>query len=1379
MHKLSCIFILILCSLAVADARLVNTNDIFKYFKGTTEASSPISAWREIDFDDSGWNSGEGPIGYGSGAHEAATCNTVLNDMQYSYLTVYLRNEFVISDTNVIENLLLNLRYDDGIIISINGNEVLSLNAPDPPNYNSTAPVNHEAENIESYTLYSPHNYLVEGTNVIAVQGFNVSLGSSDFILQVQLDYLEKVNKPEQPDFSLKHGFFFEPNVVTLSTISAGCQIRYTTDSSEPTASNGFDYISPIIISNTTCLRAAAFTNNTIRSDVETKTYIFPVDVLTQTGEGYPTNWGVVKKPWYGTNRYKEIYGWDFPYEIGTMFQGDYSIDPKVVDDPVYFSTFTNDLLTIPSISIVADVDDLFGPNGIYIDPNSMQHGELWERPASAELIDPEESESFQINCGLRIQGGFSRNTCFSPKHSFRLLFKEEYGHTKLKEEIFQDSQIKSFDTLVLRSCFNFGWAGTVNHNEPQAQYLRDPFIRNIQNDMGQVCGHSRHVHLYVNGMYWGLYILTERPDESFASSYFGGDKDNYDAMNAGESEDGTDNGEAINGDRIAWDEMFNIVHPLSWTGSSSQYAQIHEYLDVERFADYSIVNHWGANYDWPRHNWRAVRKRAPGEGYKFMAWDEEWTVSYLEPQWSGMGDLKNEINIAKISGSNTNNPGHLFWQLADNDEFRLLYADHVHRHCFNNGVLYVDPENIFWDTNNPARTPLSERWKSMADVIDRAVVPESARWGDTWTTNPHVYTRNVEWVAERDYIITDWLIHRTTNFLSICRNEGFYPNVDAPSFSQHGGHFYLDFSLSIINENSGGTVYYTLDSSDPRTPYSGIPSNSAREYSSPLILSNSVYLKARTLSGGEWSALNEAVFFNTNDFSNLRITEIMYNPPGGSDYEFIELKNVGTTDFPLTSLKFDDGIYFDFPYDTILGTGKFAVLVSEPDYFTSRYPNVEIAGRYIGKLDNEGERVTLSDALTSIVESVNYNDGWFSSTDGNGFSLVLKNLSSDPNEKSTWRPSTFIYGSPGKDDPILSTDGIVINELLANTDPPLEDAVELYNGSSNDIAIGGWFLSDSSSNLKKYEIPGGTIVPATGYVVFYEYQFNSGTNGFGFSSKGEEVHLASSEVPPAYYVSETFGASENGVSFGRYVTPSGVVHFVAMSNLTFGTDVKASDPPSRSNDFITGSGAVNSKPKIGPVVINEFMYNSPGSPDEEYIELYNFSDVDIPLYNSVSNSQTWLIKDDTDVAYSFGYGDYIKAGGLVVVVGEGVDPASFRFKYKIPDEVPVLGPCLRNLSNGGDAVKLFKPEETEITNVPYILVEQVEYEDVPPWPPEADGDGKSLQRISAPGFANDPYNWEPGGTPGWIVPEPGIIWIIIIIPLCLKGARRISLSLF
>jgi len=1010
MRKFFIIPLFLFSWISAADVELVSTNSNLHYFKGI---APPNTSWKEIEFDDSLWNTGEGPWGYGHEAHEAVTCNTVLDDMHNNYTTVYFRKIFLISDISLVETLKTTVRFDDGIILWINGTEVLSLHAPTPSNYDSTATGYHEGDVLETYTLISAQDYLEEGTNIIAIQGFNSSSDSSDFLLQVQLDYIEKVEKPKQPKFSLKHGFFFESNTVTLSTKSVGSQIRYTIDSSEPTETNGFDYVSPIIITNTTCLRAAAFSNGTIRSEVETKTYIFPADVLTQEGDGLPENWGKTVGPWYGTQKYKEIYGWDFPYVIGAMFKGDYSIDPKVVNNPNYSSTITNDLLSIPSISIVANTDDLFGPDGIYISPNSLHHGELWERSISAEFIDPTGAESFQINCGLRIQGGVGRKTSWNPKHSFRLFFKEKYGKTKLKAKIFPNSKIKSFDTLILRSCFNFGWAGTINGMEPKSQYLRDPFIRNIQNDMGQVCGHSRHVHLYVNGLYWGLYILTERPDHSFASAYFGGDKDNYDAMNAGESEDGTDNGKVINGDRIAWDAMFDIVNPTSWTGSSSQYEQINQFLDVKRFVDYSIVNHWGANYDWPLHNWRAIRKRASGEGYKFMAWDAEWTVSYLEPQWGGMGNLKNQLNTTTTQNGNTKNPGFLFWQLAKNNEFKLLYADHVRRHCFNNGVLYVDLENLFWDETHPERTKPSARWKKMADVIDRAVVPESARWGDTWNTG--VYTRNVEWVAERDYIITDWLIHRTTNYVEICRNEGFYPLVDAPSFGKHGGHFNSGFSLSIINENHAGNVYFTIDGTDPRAPYSKNPTANAQLYSSNLVLNHSTYLKSRVLSGNDWSALNEAVFFDTDDFENLRITEIMYNPLGGSDYEFIELKNIGTTDFPLTSLRFDNGISFDFPYDTILEAGKFAVLVSEPEVFTSRYPNVEIAGRYIGNLNNKGEKVTLSDALNSIVESVKFDDDWFPSTDGDGYSLVLKNFSSDPNVKASWRSSINIYGSPGK----------------------------------------------------------------------------------------------------------------------------------------------------------------------------------------------------------------------------------------------------------------------------------------------------------------------------------------------------------------------------
>jgi hypothetical protein len=116
------------------------------------------------------------------------------------------------------------------------------------------------------------------------------------------------------------------------------------------------------------------------------------------------------------------------------------------------------------------------------------------------------------------------------------------------------------------------------------------------------------------------------------------------------------------------------------------------------------------------------------------------------------------------------------------------------------------------------------------------------------------------------------------------------------------------------------------------------------------------------------------------------------------------------------------------------------------------------------------------------------------------------------------------------------------INEVLTHTDPPLEDAIELYNPSGNSVALDGWFISNSETDLKKYRIANGTDLPAGSYRVFYEYQFNS-TNAVPFSlnsAHGDSVFLAEADALgnlTGYRSQVSFGAASNSVSFGRFVT--------------------------------------------------------------------------------------------------------------------------------------------------------------------------------------------------------------------------------------------------
>jgi hypothetical protein len=136
---------------------------------------------------------------------------------------------------------------------------------------------------------------------------------------------------------------------------------------------------------------------------------------------------------------------------------------------------------------------------------------------------------------------------------------------------------------------------------------------------------------------------------------------------------------------------------------------------------------------------------------------------------------------------------------------------------------------------------------------MDRAIVAESARWGDMHASTPYHRT---QWVTEGQSVINTFLAGRTSVFLNQLKSAGLYPNVNAPTFSQNGGN--VPTGTNLLISGSGGAVYYTLDGSDPRNVSGGV---SGTLYISPIQLTADTTVKARVLSGGNWSALVEASF--------------------------------------------------------------------------------------------------------------------------------------------------------------------------------------------------------------------------------------------------------------------------------------------------------------------------------------------------------------------------------------------------------------------------------------------------------------------------------------------------------------------------------------
>ena len=480
-----------------------------------------------------------------------------------------------------------------------------------------------------------------------------------------------------------------------------------------------------------------------------------------------------------------------------------------------------------------------------------------------------------------------------------------------------------------------------------------------------------------------------------------------------------------------------------------------------------------------------------------------------------------------------------------------------------------------------------------------------------------------------------------------------------------------------------------------------------------------------------------------------LRITELMYHPSplvgntnGPEEFEFIELKNISTNlTLSLAGVRFLNGVEFGFTGSAVtsLAPGATVLVVKNLAAFTARYGSgFNIAGQYTGSLENRGERVQLVDARGEEILDFSYDNNWYPITDGFGFSLVVADENAEPDawdSKTNWRASGQLGGSPAGSDPAPPAIApIRVNEALSRTDAGPNDAIELYNPTAGTVDLGGWWLSDDFNTPKKFRIPNGTMVSAGGFVVFTEADFNPGGNGFALSSDGDEVWLFSANTIgnlTGYVNGHAFGAAEDGVTFGRFVTSLGEEHFVAQARPSL--------------------GMTNLGPKIGPIVINEIMYHSPDLADgtddslEEFIELLNVATNAVPLFDPANPANPWKVTGGVDFTFptnvSLGLGEFLLLVNLDPATNAAA-LAAFRTRYGVAANVPLFGPYGGKLDNRGESIEVKKPTTPVSGHVPYVLVDKVHYRDSAPWPPGADGFGLSLQRRNPSLYGDDPANW-------------------------------------
>ena len=551
---------------------------------------------------------------------------------------------------------------------------------------------------------------------------------------------------------SQKHGFYDKPFELTITDIdnivSDGAKIRYTLDGSVPTAESTV-YNGPISINGTTILRTAVVGSEGLLSNVATATYLFPDDVLHQSDapEGYPMEWGA----------YSTIEG---------IAPADYGMDQEMANDPVIASKIKEGLQSIPVLSIVTDKENFFShendeeKGGIYIftgPPVGDPTGNGWTRPVNAELFGC--GHDFSVTCGIRLHGGHGRLAEKNPKHSLRLVFKKEYGEKTLKYPLFGEEEPNKFDQLVLRCHFGNSWQHWMESNRQKAQYTRDIWARRIQRKMGWTSVNALYVHVFLNGMYWGLYNIAERVDDQYGKDHLGGKKEDIDVIKI--EEEGGNHIEASEGDLEAWE---NMVETAANAYDDAYYYRLQgkdadgnpdpsqeALLDIDNFIDYMLINQYAGNTDWDHHNWYAIRRKGEeSQGFRFLCWDSELIL-----------DNPHENVLTKNNGKES--PTGIFNHLLENKVFAKRYMARAKELLADDGMLGAKSTEEVWD--------------SLYNNISTALYAEAARWGDyrrdvhPYQTPGTLYTVDKTYMTERNRLHEQYFPYRSSTVLSMIEN--------------------------------------------------------------------------------------------------------------------------------------------------------------------------------------------------------------------------------------------------------------------------------------------------------------------------------------------------------------------------------------------------------------------------------------------------------------------------------------------------------------------------------------------------------------------------------------------------------------------------------
>ncbi len=1310
--------------------------------------SNPGASWIEPGFAATGWISANMGLGYdrdSSGVNynpqigPGGNTDTLMTSLNNPSCCV--RIPFSVGPEMTVENLRLRVKYDDGFVAWLNGQPLLSGGvqvrrfAPATIAWNTSATgsrIDSASNTYEEITVSESAHLLAEGDNVLAIQFFNHAPNTTDVFLRVELlaglaassstpppGYLasptpgapnpgpEGLIIPQSVTFSRPPGTFVGNFNLTLGGAIAGQQIRYTTNGSTPGPSSPL-YTGPIAVTSTTLVRARiqeigtgtlGFTSsaqyerlaNSIsnyNSSGQTFRSSLPVVVLNNRGAGQPPN----------NDTYQSAYMQVF-------------------------------------------------------DRDATGYSSLGETPV------------FSMNIQMKLRGSSSAGF---PKKSYGIELQDENG-TETSAPLLD---MPAGEDWALISCYEFDRA-----------FARNAWVYETYRQSGRWAPRTRLVEVFANldgnnlqyADYQGVYVLCENVRR-------GANRVDVARLDIGHTTLPELSGGYIfkvdrrDADEFTWKTSRNlpageglVIHRPKLPNLAPQqsaylvnYFQQFEnalfaeasagfstrnyrnFIDPVSWVDHNIFNTYAKNVDALRLS-AFFHKDRGGKIEAGALWDFDRSADSTDSR-------DNATNTWRGTGDATDYFTYSWWQQLFQDiEFRQHYVDRwqalrrgplatANIGSVLDGYLAEFKHN---DADNPARR-------------------DYARWYGSPDSNNIVNETNhlKNWLASRGAWIDSQFAAQ--------------PSIARPSGIVQAGE------TTAISMPSGATVYYTTDGTDPRLEGGGV-SPSAIAYSGPVPLTASMKLIARTWRSGSfsipatnWSGPVEAAYLVDEVYATaaeLRVSAINYNPLApdaaelaampeldASQFEWIELANTSSTAVNLDGVSLPQGMpvsALTLPPFT-LAPGQRGLLVKNAAAFTLRYGEAaaaRIVAEWSGdnSLDNAGETIRLLDRDGGVIAFFDYGDSgdWPERADGGGSALEYLGAGSSTasyENPLNWTDSATVHGSPGLA-PATPPSPVVINEIFPASGSTFA-YIELHNPSASPVDLSGWYLGDASApvtaaDFRKFRIPDDTFLPAGGYLLFDETDFNP--NGDWNPSPGtpgeEEFSLDRRRGGKLWLISATpAGDWLNfeqevewtpllpGVPYGR--SPDGSGGFAPLASTT--------------------PAAANAAPRIGSVQVTE-IHDHPEAGTPEFVEIANTG-------AQAESLAFWTLRGDVD--FDFPEDLALAPGEAIVMVAfnPALQPSlatDFRMIYGVDPAVRLAGPWSAGdtLSNTAGTVRLRRrvpPPEENPSFVGLMIEDEVNYLSQAPWPTMASGTGSSIRRLGVFRHGSDPSAWIA------TVPSPG-----------------------